>query len=236
MIKAWKNDKAEYINTFLKSINVTSYGSLIECWLPEIRSFLWEDDITRWILNWFWLEYLQDFRKDHIKRFSRFVWLSWVPKTFENNEENSIKEMLTILASNNITCTYWLKILWVKWFRRIFKLKDIWKVLYEKYNSIIKNNIWKTITKIELLDIDNIWILLWLKTLNENQHKSDFLILLEHLGIDLGDLNPNKIKADTTIWKNTSFKFLLEMSWGPTDIKKIRVSHIKELKNYLLDI
>lgn len=228
-------DSQSEIKNFLRSNHIFTYDDLVEFHKTEIRSILWENPVCRKILNWFWLTLLKDYRLEHLKRFSRFVWLEWVPKDFELDELKSKDLILKRLELNWINCLYSLKLNWIKWFKRIFKESLIWKI-YIDINSYIKNNLWKTIVNLLFDDLDSVWILLWLPVLSEQDHKSKFLYFLSLNWLELDKLNKTKVKNDRDFWRNPNFRYLLEQVSGPTDIKLLRPNHIDDLIKLIEEI
>lgn len=228
------DDKNE-IKKFLFSNQINSYEDLRDYHKTEIRSLLWENPACKKILIWFWLTHLKDYRLDHLKRFARFVWLPWVPKDFELDELKSKNLILKRLEFNGITCIYSLKLNWIKWFKRIFKESLIWKI-YVDINSYIKNNMWKTIVNLTYDDLDNVWFLLWLPILSEQDHKSRFLYFLSLNWLELNNLNKSRVKNDRDFWRNPNFRYLLDQVWWPTDIKLLRPNHIDDLIKFIKEI
>lgn len=228
-------DKNKYLKTFLNNNRIFNYSDLEEYDKLEIRALLWNDPICRQILEWFWLTYLQDYRIEHLKKFSRFVWLDWIPKDFEYDENKSKKLILNILNANNINCIFSLKLNWLKWFRRIFKQQDIWNI-YNDINTFIKNNTWKTIPNLRFEDLENIWLLLGLQIIWDKEHKTNLLEFLSKSWISLDELNKSKVKSDSKFWNNPALRYFLEKVWWPTDIKLLRTNHIDDMKNYINNI
>lgn len=234
-LKSKEIDRVKYIKSFLSYNKIFNFNDLKDYPKTEIRALLWEDSICREILEWFWLNYLQDYRLEHLKRFARFVWLDWVPKDFELDEERSKNLILNKLKQNWVECIYSLKLNWLKGFRRIFKLKDIGNI-YQDINTFIKNHIWKTIPNLAFDDLENIWNLLWLEVLDDLEHKkkvSDFLL---KKWVWLKDLNKNNFRKDNTFWFNPNLRYFLDKIGGPTDVKLLRLNHIKDMKDYIMSV
>ncbi len=227
-------NKSNYILSFLKYNKISNFADLKDYPKTEIRALLWEDNICREILEWFWLKLLQDYRLDHLKRFARFVWLSWVPKDFELDEEKSKSLMINILKQNKIDCTYSLKFNWIKWFKRLFKLQKIWNI-YNDINTYIKNNIWKTIPNLVFEDLENIGVLLWLPTFGDLEHKKRFDKFLISKWVLFEDLNKTKVKGND-FWSNPNLRYFLDKVSWPTDIKLLRPNHIEDMKNYIMSL
>lgn len=235
-IKIWlKNkeiDRGQHIKNFLRNNKISDFNDLKDYPKTEIRALLWEDSVCREILEWFWLKYLQDYRFEHLKRFARFVWLEWVPKDFEFDEGKSKKLMINLLNQNWVECVYSLKLKWLKWFRRIFKQKDI-GIIYKDINTFIKNHIWKTIPNLAFDDLENIWKLLWLEKLNDIEHKEKVEEFLLTKWVLLSDINKNNFRKDNTFWFNPNIRYFLEKIGWPTDIKELRPFHIDNMRDYI---
>jgi len=233
-LKRKEINKSKYIINFLKYNRISNFSDLKDYPKTEIRSILWEDNVCRWILEGFWLTHLQDYRLDHLKRFARFVWLDWVPKDFELDEEKSKTLMLNILKQNKIDCTYSLEFNWIKWFKRLFKLQKIWNI-YIDINTYIKNNIWKTIPNLVFEDLENIGVLLWLPTLDDIEHKKRFNKLLLEKNVLFKDLNKTKVK-NREFWFNPNLRYFLDKVFWPTDVKLLRPNHIEDMKDYIISV
>lgn len=227
-------NKSQYIINFLKYNKISNFSDLKDYPKTEIRALLWEDSVCREILEGFWLTHLQDYRLDHLKRFARFVWLSWVPKDFELDEEKSKSLMINILKQNKIDCTYSLKFNWIKWFKRLFKLQKIWNI-YNDINTYIKNNIWKTIPNLIFEDLENIGVLLWLPTFLDLEHKKRFDKFLISKWVLFEDLNKTKVKGND-FWSNPNLRYFLDKVSWPTDVKLLRPNHIEDMKNYIMSL
>lgn len=227
-------NKSQYIINFLKYNKISNFSDLKDYPKTEIRALLWEDSVCREILEGFWLTHLQDYRLDHLKRFARFVWLSWVPKDFELDEEKSKSLMINILKQNKIDCTYSLKFNWIKWFKRLFKLQKIWNI-YNDINTYIKNNIWKTIPNLIFEDLENIGVLLWLPTFGDLEHKKRFDKFLISKWVLFEDLNKTKVKGND-FWSNPNLRYFLDKVSWPTDVKLLRPNHIEDMKNYIMSL
>lgn len=238
-IKVWlKNkdiNKSQYIVNFLSYNKISNFSDLKDYPKTEIRALLWEDKICRTILEGFWLTHLQDYRLDHLKRFSRFIWLPWVPKDFELDEEKSKLLMLNILKQNKIECIYSLKFNWIKWTKRLFKLQKIWNI-YNDINTYIKNNIWKTIPNLTFDDLENIWTLLWLPIFDDFEHKKILDKFLLDKWILLNDLNKSNFRKDNSFWFNPNLRYFLDKVSWPTDVKLLRPNHIEDMKNYIMSL
>jgi len=234
-LKKKEINKSNYILNFLSYNRISNFADLKDYPKTEIRALLWEDSVCREILEWFWLIHLQDYRLDHLKRFARFVWLSWVPKDFELDGEKSKSLMINILKQNKIDCTYSLKFNWIKWFKRLFKLQKIWNI-YNDINTYIKNNIWKTIPNLSFEDLDNIWNLLWLPTFDNLEHKKRFYKFLIEKWVLLKYLNKNNFRKDSNFWFNPNLRYFLDKVSWPTDVKLLRPNHIEDMKNYIMSL
>lgn len=234
-LKKKEINKSSYILSFLKYNKISNFSDLKDYPKTEIRALLWEDKVCREILEGFWLTHLQDYRLDHLKRFARFVWLSWVPKDFELDEQKSKSLILNILKQNKIDCTYSLQFNWIKWFKRLFKLQKIWNI-YNDINTYIKNNIWKTIPNLAFEDLENIWFLLWLPTFDNLEHKKRVDNFLFEKWVWLKDLNKNNFRKDNSFWFNPNLRYFLDKVSWPTDIKLLRPNHIEDMKDYMMKL
>ncbi|MDD3145649.1 MAG: hypothetical protein PHV23_06115, partial [Candidatus Gracilibacteria bacterium] len=231
-LKSKEIDRVKYIKSFLSYNKIFNFNDLKDYHKTEIRTLLWEDSVCREILEGFGLNYLQDYRLEHLKRFSRFVGLDGVPKDFELDEEKSKNLILNKLKQNGVECIYSLKLNGLKGFRRIFKLKDIGNI-YQDINTFIKNHIGKTIPNLTFDDLENIGNLLGLEALGDLEHKkkvSDFLL---KKGVWLKDLNKNNFRKDNTFWFNPNLRYFLDKIGGPTDIKELRPIHIDNMRDYI---
>ncbi len=71
--------KIKEINYYLKTKGINNYDDLINKYVVrEIRELLWNNDLSRDILNSFWLMAVKDFRKSYIIRFAKRIWLDWI--------------------------------------------------------------------------------------------------------------------------------------------------------------
>ena len=140
-------DKNEYVINFLRNNSINDFEDLIWCWIKWVRELLWSDPICREVLKSLWVIALKDFREKYIKRFSRKVWLKWVPK--ENNKNLDELEIETIQKFKNllwniwIDCTYGLKLKWIKYLLNNLKEKLIWKIIFSEIRDFIKKYFWE---------------------------------------------------------------------------------------------
>lgn len=232
-LKNKKIDKSKNLQTFLKSNWIIKYTDLRELWINWARDLLWTDEISREILKWFWVEYLQDFREDHLKRFARFVWLEWICEEKES-DENSIKDRMILKLSNHwVDCDYSLKLFWVKPFKNLFKEKNIWKTRYTEVNTFIKTKIWVVIPLLTLNDLDTISNVLLFKKLSDEEHKQKLIDFLSLEWLTIETLNRNHLKEK--YWRNTQCRYFLEKVWIK-NIKDLRLEHLNNMKEYLKSI
>ncbi len=232
-LKNKKIDKSKNIQTFLRSNGILKYSDLRELWINWARDLLWADDSCREILKWFWVEYLQDFREDHLKRFARFVWLEWICEEKES-DENSIKDRMILKLSNHwVDCDYSLKLFWIKWFKTLFKEKNIWKTRYNEVNAFIKTKVWVVIPLLALNDLDTISKTLWFKKLSDAEHKQKLIDFLNIEWLTIDTLNRNHLKEK--YWKNIQCRYFLEKVWIK-NIKDLRLEHLNNMKRYLKSI
>lgn len=232
-LKNVKVDKSKNLQLFLKSNWIVKYSDLRELWINWARDLLWTDRVSRDILKWFWVEYLQDFREDHLKRYARFVWLEWICEERES-DENSIKDrMILKLSNHSVDCDYSLKLYWVYAFKTLLKEKNIGKVRYNEVNTFIKSKVWVIIPLLTLNDLDTISKILWYKELTDKEHKEKFINFLNSEWLNIDKLTRNHIKEK--YWKNTQCRYFLEKS-GLSNVKDLRLEHVNSMKEYLKSI
>ena len=231
-------DKNEYVINFLRNNSINDFEDLIWCWIKWVRELLWSDPICREVLKSLWVIALKDFREKYIKRFSRKVWLKWVPK--ENNKNLDELEIETIQKFKNllwniwIDCTYGLKLKWIKYLLNNLKEKLIWKIIFSEIRDFIKKYFWeRTISLLLEEDLILLGKLLGLDELDDKQHKEKLNIYLKSHWINIEKLNKTNIK--TKYWKNTHIRYFLDKQWL-SDVKVIRPEHIIEMKKYLESI
>lgn len=225
-----KINRLEKAKIFLKSNWIWNYLDLRDFWINWARDFLWNDESCRDILNWFGLEYLQDFREDHLKRFARYVWLDWICGEKES-DENSIKDRMILKLLNNwVDCDYSLKLFWIKAFKNLFKEKNIWKIRYNEVNNIIKNNLWVIIPLLTTQDLEKISDYLWFKKLSDFEHKELLINFFNKEWLDLENLTRNHVKEK--YWSNIHMRYFFEKIWLTT-VKDLRLEHINELKRII---
>ena len=217
-------DKKMDIKNFLITNKILDYSDLISSWVRDIRDLLWWNIACREVLEWFWLKYIQDFRKIYIRKFARYVGLKWVPD--EYNWEKSKELIINILKNNWIECIYSLKLNWLKWFIRIFRKKTILNYSHEKINNFLKEYIDRTIRTLKYEDLNTIWKLLWFSVLSEEEHKEKLIIFLDWKVL-------NKTRVKELYWKNPHIRYFINKIFWINDVKLLRVEHIDELKKYL---
>lgn len=229
-------DKWEYLNSFLKKHQISSYDDILSFWIKWAREILWWDTVIRNILEWFWIKYAKDFRLDHIKRFCRFVWLEWIPEKLNKDEEKSKNLISNILQNKNITCLYSLELNWIKPFKRLFRLDKLWPVVHNNINYFIKNNLWTSLSKLEYKDLLILGKLIWFEYKTEQEHKKDMLDFLEKNWTDIDKLNISKIRKNKLFWTNPSIRYFLNEIWATNDVKDLKVIHAISLKEYVSKI
>lgn len=220
-----------WINLFLKDIK--NYNNLMSIWtINEIRDFLTSNRACLYILRELNLDYLQDFRSEHIQKFARRIWLEWVPKLESYDEENIKQTIKNIFENNNIKDLYTLKFYWIRNLRKwILMKKNIWKI-YDKINTYIKNLTWKIIPKLESLDLEIIWKDIWLYEYTEQEQKDRFLRILKIAELDLDTMIASDFKRRSFLWKHSQIHYILENSGCPSDKKLFRTEHLDLIRKY----
>lgn len=229
LLKKEINDSIN-IKQFLRDNSFFSYSDFKWIQINEIRTILWENASCRKVLEWFWLEYAKDFRLDHLKRFSRYIWFENVPNDIVYDENKTILFIKNILLENWVDNIYTLKVKWVKFVRNLFKENKIWKYNYKDVNIFMNNNLDFSIIFLKTENLIKLWECLWLKDLNDKEHKVKILLFLEIRWINLDDLSKNLVK--TKFCSNIHFKYFLEIEWI-TNIKELRVTHVNNMKKYI---
>jgi hypothetical protein len=120
---------------------------------------LWSNLVCKAILNELWVDLLEDFRLDHLKRFARRVGLIWVPDDIEYNEEKVKNHLLGIFKNIWVNCLYGLNLYWIKRFERLFKNKR--SFFYKYINIFTKAKTGKIISTMHTEDFEKLWIELW---------------------------------------------------------------------------
>jgi hypothetical protein len=232
-LKRKKIENSNHVQIFLKSNWISSYSDLRELWINWARDLLWADDSCRKLLKWFWVDYLQDFREDHLKKFARFVWLNWICEEKES-DENSIKERMILKLLNNwVDCEYSLKLFWIKAFKNLFKEKNIWNIRYNEVNNFVKLKIGVNIPLLTTNDLVIISKTLWFKLLSDLEHKEKLINFLNSKWLDLNMLNRNHVKEK--YWKNSHIRYFFEKIWL-TIVKDLRLEHLNQMKEYIKSI
>ncbi|MDP2091161.1 MAG: hypothetical protein Q8K30_06220 [Candidatus Gracilibacteria bacterium] len=232
-LKNVKVDKSKNLQLFLKSNGIVKYSDLRELGINGARDLLGTDRVSRDILKGFGVEYLQDFREDHLKRYARFVGLEGICEERES-DENSIKDrMILKLSNHSVDCDYSLKLYGVYAFKTLLKEKNIGKVRYNEVNTFIKSKVGVIIPLLTLNDLDTISKILGYKELTDKEHKEKFINFLNSEGLNIDKLTRNHIKEK--YWKNTQCRYFLEKS-GLSNVKDLRLEHVNSMKEYLKSI
>lgn len=226
-------DKLKYLTNFLKTNGISNYWDLRELWINWARDFLWSDSVCKEFLSFLWLNYLKDFREEHLKKFSRFVWLNWISEEKEIKDFDTIEKIKLKLLNEWIECDYSLKLYWLNKLKRLFKEKIIWEVLYSEINWLIKSKIWVIIPLLSTKDLEQLSQIIWLPKYNDLEHKEKLVSFLKKEGLDLDTLTRNHIKVN--YWYNPQFRYFLEKVWI-NDVKLLRLEHMNQMKQYIESI
>jgi hypothetical protein len=225
-------DEKKYIKHFLIKKEIKSYNDLIKSDDKNWRSLLFNDEIIRGILKRFGLQNSQDYRLEHTERFARFAWLQGTP--IESNKLSNIEiknKMIHILKQDQIDCMFSLQISGVKSFIRKFKKQNVWPRLYDQFKKFIFDNIWVTISSIVLENLSQIWTLLELPKLTEQEHKEKLLLNLRIDNKKIEEISASQIKK--RYWKNKHIRYFLLKITGITDIKKINTDIVIQMRKYI---
>ncbi len=232
--KILEKEKIKKIELYLKTNGINDFDDLINKHVVrEVRELLWNHDLSREILNSFWLQEAKDFRKSYIIRFAKRIGLDWLYEEVEYNEENAKDIFVTTLSNRWINCLYWINLLWVKDFKELFSGSRIWLESNKLVNGLLKKYINKTLFYVIPEDLHKIWLALWLDYLSENEYKKIFESFLKLKNISILELKYSDIRKNPDIWNNIGFLFLLGKSWWPNHLRDLRKEHIEELKVYL---
>jgi len=244
--KEIKISEIEYVKKYLSNNGINSYSDFIGLptyeWyrikphIEESRNILLSDKVCRKLLIWFWMKKSQDFILDHIKKISRYIWFTDVPNDFEYDEKKSIEEMTSVLKSNWVNCIYSLKLFWLKWFRRIFKQKVVWKIVYNDVSTFIKKKFNVVISELKYSNLEELWELLWLEILDTEEHKRELMKFLTSEWETLKTITKTKIKTQNKFWRNPHLRYFLKKVWVATDVKKLRVPDIVEMKRVVEEV
>ena len=217
----------EKIKKFKIENSIFTYADISEERVKTMRQFLWENEISREILQELWLKKLQDFREEHLKRFARRIWLEGIPEDFKFDEKKSAQIILNRLKQSWIECKYGLLLNGLKWFKRIFKEKYIGTKLYREVNAFVIHYTHTTVVNLKQESLEKIVDALWLPNLTLDDHK---LWLISDLWGEkyLATLSKTQVKSGW--WHNVHIRyFLSELQWI-TDVKKLRPEHINKMR------
>jgi hypothetical protein len=196
---------------------------------------LWSNDECRKMLNELWIEKLQDYRFNYLKKFARRIWLSLVPKDIDYNEEEIKKSLHETFKSIWVNCLYWLNFYWIKRFERLYTEKR--SLFYKYINTFVKTKTGKILSTMNLIDFEKLWIELWLpEKLSEIEYKNKLLKFLSKKWLSLDSINKSFVKNNSDIWNNINFRYFMEKVWLKSDIKKLRPNHINDLKEYIWNV
>lgn len=230
-LKDKKVDKNSELNNFLRSNWINNYSDLYWIWTLEARSLLWSNELCREIISKFWVDLSIDFRLDHLKRFSRYVWLKWVPDEYDNNK--SKKFILNILKNKQINCALSLKLFTVKWLRNLLTKETLW-TKFKYINTFFINEVWVSVAKLKLEDMPILVEALWLSSLTDEEHRDKLTIYLDSKKDELWEVTKTKIVS--WYWKDINIRYFLFKSWFSWNLGKLRPVHVEEMKEYIESI
>lgn len=223
---------SSWIKELLYSYGIKSYADLKSFWKIEIRTILWQNKAAMIILKEFWLADLSKFREEHLKRFARRIWLTWVPDDFKYDKNKSKAQLLKLFREKGISSVFCLEFYWIKNIKRVIRRKN--NPYFHDVSPYIKKMFWKTIPNLSQFDLEKLGIDLWLpKFLEEKEYKKRFLSLLSRNSITLESLTCAKVISNSYIWDDVNFRFFIQKFWTIADISKLRKYHIDAFINYI---
>ncbi len=230
-IKNKEIDLEKYAKNFLSRNWIYYFCDAKKFKLRDLRKLLFSDKIIAWLIEKrLSIKYAKDFREIHVERFCRISWVKNVVKDINYCEPEIKKFIVEFLSDNWISCTYSLKIRWIKYFKAIFTTKQIWKLARKRFKIYMKKSLWMPWNfELKYSDLEKIWKILELPTLSDTEHKNK----LSSYGIYVSNLSSYKIR-EKKYWSNPHIKYFLEKTWwNHINCTKVTAIDVENMINYI---